>query len=432
VTVFQRKRSDRGDRADAVYSYDFELFGERHRGSTGQITEQAAEEFERRLKEDLRNKRKGLPAAHGLLETPYFTDWADEFYKIMVRRVKRPERVDFLNRSVLKFWGARPDTGSEIPIDPTAPYHNLRLGDVIREPYWLERFEQWMRTRGISKQTRNHYRSCISMMFKIASKPTHRSKTNVWMNPATGLDREKTRSRRVTTTPDQVRRWMAAAAPHVRLAITIGQLAPKLRVGNILALQWRKHIDLHARTITVWDHKTVEDTGEPLIVPISAQLLRVLKEERQRHPHREFVVMYQGKQIKSIRGGVTEALIRAKLPHGRDREGGITFHTLRHNATTEMLRKKTPLVDARDAMGHTDIQTTLGYTHLAVEGQRLQAELLSKSFVLEDLTHPSTKRRVGKRAGTSAKTDKGRRGKKSTKRDGGKPSKRRKPQQKSA
>lgn len=404
MTVFRRKR--RGA-SDQIYTYDFELFGQRHKGSTKQVTPAAAQLFEDRLKEDLRRRRQGLPPEHGLLTTPRFTDWAEDFYDIMERRVRRADRVDFLIRSVLRFWGARPEPGGKIPIDATAPYHDLRLGDVIRDPFWLERFEEWMRERVKSAQTRNHYRSCVSMMFKIASKPKYRQETNVFMNPATGFDRERTRPRRVSLNADQVRRWVEAASPHVRLAIAIGELAPKLRLGSILSLEWDRHVNLEARTITVWEHKTVDATGEPMVVPISDQLLRILTAERKAHPHRAFVVMYQGRRLKSIQSGVREALLRANLPWGRQRENGITFHTLRHTAVTELLRQDTSLAKTKDAIGHENIHTTMGYGHMNVEDEREQAEVLSKSFALEDLVHAGKPPRRGagtggKRGGTTA------------------------------
>lgn len=71
-------------------------------------------------------------------------------------------------------------------------------------------------------------------------------------------------------TPDELRAFLAVASYHVRLSVAIGALAPKLRLGNILALRWDQHLDANLRFITVYAHKTAHATQKPLVTPVSA------------------------------------------------------------------------------------------------------------------------------------------------------------------
>lgn len=243
-----------------TYRYDFRYRGKRYLGSTGQTKLTAAREVEARLKEKVRRVAGGLVRPE---DSPYISEWAGTYYAFRAERVRRPERIlELLNR-VLLFWGARPPEGHTVAALDGEPYHNLRLIDPVEDPDWIVQFEGWMRDRAISPQTRNHYRSAMSGMYRVALLPQFRKQTGVTMNPFVGLERERVHRRRVIVTVDQLRAWIAHASYHVRLAVAIAALAPKLRLRNILDLKWDEHLDEALTTITVWDHKTVHHTGEP-------------------------------------------------------------------------------------------------------------------------------------------------------------------------
>jgi hypothetical protein len=61
------------------------------------------------------------------------------------------------------------------------------------------------------------------------------------------------------------------ASYHVRLAVAIAALAPKLRLASVLALTWQEHLDPELRFITVRQHKTSKTLRRPQVVPISEQ-----------------------------------------------------------------------------------------------------------------------------------------------------------------
>jgi integrase len=400
--------------------YDFWWRGERHRANTHVTTNVQARQVESKKREKLREQAAGL-ATIDAEESPPIADFAEIYYAHAAKRLGRPERVEDLLRVVLRFWGARPDgTDARNPIIEGEPYHDLRLLDPIIEPDWLTQFETWMdrRTaavhrkgegaRAISGQTRNQYRSVMSELYKHAMQPQYRKKTGITMNPFAGLYRDRTGGREVALEPDDVRKLLEHASYHLRLAVAIGALAPKLRLANILALEWDRHFDRRLQFITVADHKTRRYTQRPLVVPISDQLREILEDARRRTPG-PFVVAYRGEPVSEVRGAMRGAAERAGLTYGRFVDDGLTFHTLRHTAATIMLDLDIATGKRRNVMGHQTSSTTEKYEHLRPGKERAPLEQLSAALPIKDLVTVAWKRastkRVGKTVGTTTRTD---------------------------
>ncbi|HZR23338.1 MAG TPA: tyrosine-type recombinase/integrase, partial [Vicinamibacterales bacterium] len=138
-------------------------------------------------------------------------------------------------------------------------------------------------------------------------------------------------------------------------------------------------------------HKTVRRVRRPLVVPIAAQLLRVLQDAWRRFPDADYVVTYHGRPVKNITGGAKAAAEAAGLTYGRDVRNadgnpiGLTFHTLRHTATTLMSDLVDSPFDLMDAAGHSDIATTMQYRHTRPRHQKPTLERLSRSVKIEDV-----------------------------------------------
>jgi site-specific recombinase XerC len=79
-------------------------------------------------------------------------------------------------------------------------------------------------------------------------------------------------------------------------------------------------------------------------------------------------VVSNGDRIRSLRDGVMTAARRAKLP------AGWHLHDLRHRRVTAWLAEGKNPVHVREAVGHSDLRTTMGYTHLAREHLRSLVE----------------------------------------------------------
>jgi integrase len=378
VSVYRQK-----DRK--AYTYEFQYRGKTYKGSTGQLTKEDAEAFERREQERVRRQAAGLT---DLRDAPPFQEWAGVYYQHKAhsrQKVKRPDQIDFLIRTVLKFWGRRPTDPAKVA--PDAPYHDLTLAEPILEPEWLERFESWMEAQRFSGSHRNHLRTQISGMYKVAALPQYRKVTGILasMNPMAGVPRDRRVVRDVSVTPEQVQAWITQASYHIRLALAIAALAPKLRMSNILALEWAVHLDKGLTRITVADHKTDARTGRPLVVMIGAQLRDILEDARRRNPGR-WVVSYRGRRVRWIREGVRRAAIRADIPYGRAMAEGATFHTIRHAVATWLAEDEELTEPQRAALlAHTDIKTTQGYTHLRPVRELKPLERLSAKLAIADL-----------------------------------------------
>jgi integrase len=376
MTVFKRGR---------IYHYDFEYRGERYWGSTRQTDRQAAEIVEADLKKHLRLKGAGLVAITAA-DTPRFSDFAEILLTEKAKILDDVYSLQRVMRIVLAFWGGKPATGAI----PDAPYYDLRMGDVIEHPELILKFEAWMSQRGIAASTRNHYRSALSTMYRVAAKPQYRGLTHILSNPFLG-DRDATEGREVTISLDQLRAWLACASYHCRLAVAIAALAPKLRLASILALEWHVNFDPELRWITVRQHKTARRTKRPQVSPISAQLRRILLDAKAR-TRSGFVVEYMGRPVKSINEGVKAAVIEAGLPYGIKVPGGVTFHVLRHTAATLMAELDITEKKRQELMGHSDIQTTQKYTHLRPVHLVEPVEQLSVAVPIEDLVTARRKR----------------------------------------
>lgn len=371
-----------------TYRYDFWWRSERYRDTTHQTNLTDARAFEHEFRARLRRQAGGVLRPK---DTPRFAEWAGVYYHYVVhdQQLRAPWHVDDTLRVVLRFWGARPGPNSKQKVEADAPYHDLRLSDPIENPEWITRFEDWVAARGVSNQQRNHYFSIMSRMYRAAMLPKFRKQTGISLNPFAGVPRRKTKPRDVTLTVDQIRAWIAAASYHIRLVTAIAALAPKLRVSNVLALEWEQHLDRKLTLITVYDHKTADVRNAPLVAPISAQLRRILQDARQRRPGARYVITYQGRRVKSIVAGVEAAMERAGITYGLKVSGGATFHTLRHSMAT--LLAEIDEADApRAALMGQDPATTAKYTHLRAVRQRKSAERLSRAVKIAALV--TTKR----------------------------------------
>ena len=222
----------------SIWYYDFWFKGHRRNASTSQVTRSDAEQFERDIKRGLRRQLAGLEAPPAQA-APTFQDWAEIHYRERIRHITRPDFLEHSINVVLRFWGTRPSDGGV----PEEPYHNLRLDDPIREPVWIERFEAWMRARGSSPQTRNHYRSTPAR--DVPNRAATGLPGEQWRlrQPVSRCRADSVSERTVTVSVEDLRKWLAAASYHVRLAVAIAALAPKLRLASVLALTWSDHID---------------------------------------------------------------------------------------------------------------------------------------------------------------------------------------------
>lgn len=378
-----------------TYRYRFYVLGKEYAGNTQQLTEADAREWEEKEQRRVRRLAGGLDVLPE--HSPRIAAAAKAYVKDLRTRgdVRRIDAVEDLLRPVLRFFGPKPSgIDPKDPIVPGEPYHDLRLTDPIRDPSWLVKFEQWMDARmvknsnpprPIGRQQKKHYISVMSRLYRWAMLPRNVQDTGVQLNPFATMERPKTRGRKVTLTPGELRRWLAHTPKHAQLAIAIAALAPKLRLDNVLGLRWDRSFDAAFQWITVLEHKTVEHTDAPLVVPIVAELRTILKAALAERGSSSYVITYRNKRVQSIRHAVRTGAEAAGLTYGRDVVGGVTFHTIRHTAAT-LLAELPGLTEAQrsETMGQ-DIQTTQWYTHLRPTQQRQVLTRLAAKLKVGDI-----------------------------------------------
>jgi site-specific recombinase XerD len=158
--------------------------------------------------------------------------------------------------------------------------------------------------------------------------------------------------------------------------LTLGESGGRCR-SEVLHLRW-SDVDLAGGFIEIRSgddgHRT--KSGKSRFVPMTARLQKAMKD----HAARVRLVTYHGKpspwvfhherdrrgakagdRVKSFRAAFDSAQSEAGLPDSFHR------HDLRHRRVTMWLAEGASPVLVKEAMGHSDLRTTMGYTHMSKE-----------------------------------------------------------------
>jgi integrase len=194
-------------------------------------------------------------------------------------------------------------------------------------------------------------------------------------NPAKEMRLKVPEGRVRSLTLDEARRLIVEAAksrksPHladfVRLALNTG-----CRRGELLKLQW-KRVDLGANLIFLGeqDTKTARRRSVPLNAEARAALLNLARFRAAHCPDSPWVFAHRdGRRQAEIRGAFSVALRNAGIEDFR-------IHDLRHTCASWLVSAGQPLPAVRDLLGHSTIQMTERYAHLAPKNVRAAVAVL--------------------------------------------------------
>jgi integrase len=202
---------------------------------------------------------------------------------------------------------------------------------------------------------------------------SHAERLGYWpqySNPARGVERFKERKRKrplsmaeigalwrhLNTVSETLNPYIVAA---FRLLLLTG-----MRREEVLTLEW-EHIDLDAGLIRLADAKT-----GPRDVVLSKKAVEVLAAIPRIDGNRYVLPGHKhGHRLVNITDRWQEIRVALGFPD-------VRIHDLRHTVAS-VLARSAPLIVVRDALGHSEIGTTSGYSHAANDDVRAAVDGLA-------------------------------------------------------
>jgi integrase len=195
-------------------------------------------------------------------------------------------------------------------------------------------------------------------------------------------------TRRQAFTEEQLRRILKCANAEWKGMILFG-LYTGLRIGDVATLTWR-NLDLAQGELSLVTAKTGREQSLPFAKPLLAHLESLPAGDNPDAPL--FPEAYAARQRSSDGGTLSNRfhriLVDAKLadrrPHintGKGRKAKreaslLSFHSLRHTATSMLKNAGVSDAVARDIIGHESAAVSQNYTHIDSETKRAALEKL--------------------------------------------------------
>ena len=146
-------------------------------------------------------------------------------------------------------------------------------------------------------------------------------------------------------------RYVDHLRPLIILALNTG-----LRRGELFLLSW-KNVDLKAKQITV--ASTTAKSKKTRYVPLNSEALSTLRTWHKQTGDSEYVFPNKnGEPLTDVKHSWASLLERAGITDFR-------FHDLRHDFASQLVKKGVSLYVVKDLLGHSTIQMTERYAHLA-------------------------------------------------------------------
>lgn len=196
-------------------------------------------------------------------------------------------------------------------------------------------------------------------------------------NPTTGMSLREPQGRLRWITKDEASRLIAEASkeyksPHladfIRLALNTG-----CRKNELLTLSWDR-VDFDAGHLRLEGENT--KNGKRRIVPLSevarAALMSRARFHNEHCPESQWVFCHKnGKRVQFMQNGFEAACRRAGITNYR-------VHDLRHTCASWLVSAAVPLYEVKELLGHSSIEMTERYAHLAPDNLGRVAKVLDR------------------------------------------------------
>lgn len=241
-------------------------------------------------------------------------------------------------------------------------------------PNDIEGFLTAQLKRGVSIRTRNLYRATLHRVFQLCIRPWGLLTTN----PAAGtecLRHDPFEPRLLTNKEYGELRRACEGNEMLWLFVTLGW-ETGARHGELLQLTWAD-VDLDQAWLTFRNdpakkgRKTKGRRSRTL--PLSSEAVLALREAPR---HRSPWIFHHRKSKMSIRRGDRIKNMRHSFQRAAARVGlqGLRPHDMRHCFVTRKLAEGVSVQLVQRYVGHANLTTTLGYTHLVPEHLRSVVE----------------------------------------------------------
>jgi len=127
------------------------------------------------------------------------------------------------------------------------------------------------------------------------------------------------------------------------------------RYSEIATIGWES-IDLDTREIRLWRPKVKNES----VLFMSERVYRILQRRIQYTKFKYIFTNKKGGPRNHATIGIRKAMKRAALDD-------CTVHTLRHTHATRLIQNGLSIYEVKEILGHTDITTTMRYSHLEIK-----------------------------------------------------------------
>jgi integrase len=158
----------------------------------------------------------------------------------------------------------------------------------------------------------------------------------------------------------------AAYADHLKPLVLLS-LNTGMRRGEVFSLRW-PDVDLKNKIVTV--EGDTSKSGQTRHIPLNREALETLKGWTKQGAGAGHIFPGKaGARLDNVNSSWGALLERAAIT-------GFRWHDLRHTFASKLVMAGVPLNTVRDLLGHSDIQMTLRYAHLAPDTKAQAVELI--------------------------------------------------------
>ena len=240
----------------------------------------------------------------------------------------------------------------------------------------------YMQQRGLSRKTIKNAISQLSAMLKAARGWGYVSTKLDWETLFIPVEAAEKEVR--CFSPDEAQRIIDAAPSPWNICFALMAYLG-LRSGEALALTWT-NVDFETAVLRVrqstWYGRilTVKSRTSRRDLPVPQALLKMLAGYRQRWHPNEHDLLFANRRGRPIGA----QYVRRKILHPVRERLGIprgAFHAFRHGHATTMFSAGANPKVVQDSMGHSDIKTTMRYTHAISNDRREAVERATQEFL---------------------------------------------------